>query len=78
MAQSGIFTLCFKPMEVFGMQVVMKFIARLERLMVAATFAEAGCWDTARWVMDEEKRYIRQRPQSRVSVAASQHPTLRM
>lgn len=60
------------------MQALMKFIARLERLMVAVTFAEAGCWDTACWVMDEERRLARQRPQSRVSVTAKQYPTLRM
>lgn len=60
------------------MQALMKFIARLERLMVAATFAESGCWDTARWVMDEEKRYARQRPHSRVSATTNQYPTLRM
>lgn len=59
------------------MQALMKFMARLERLIVAATFAEAGCWDTARWVMNEEKRYAQQRPQSRASMAANQ-PTLRM
>lgn len=58
------------------MQALMKFMARLERMMVAATFAEAGCWDTARWVMDEEKRYARQRPQ--VTVSAGQRPTLHM
>lgn len=65
-------------MEVIVMQALMKFMARLERLMVAATFAEAGCWDTARWVMDEEKRYAQQRPTSRVSVSTSQRPTLHM
>jgi hypothetical protein len=61
-------------MEVIVMQTLMKFVARLERVMVAVSFAEAGCRDTARWVMDEEKRYARQRPQSRVS--ANQRPTL--
>ena len=65
-------------MEVIGMQALMRFIARMERLMVAVTFAEANCVDTARWVMDEEKRYARQRPQSRVSTSAKQYPTLRM
>ena len=60
------------------MQALMKFVARLERLMVAVSFAEAGCWDTARWVMDEEKRYAQQGPRSRVSVSSDQRPTLRM
>ena len=60
------------------MQTLMKFIAHLERLMVSATFAEAGCWDIARWIMDEEKRYATQSPQTRVSVSASQRPTMRM
>jgi len=60
------------------MQVLIKFMVRLERLMVAAAFAEAGCWKTARWVMDEEKRYARQRPASRPSVSAHQRPSLHM
>lgn len=60
------------------MQALMKFMDRLERLMVAVTFAEAGCSDTARWVMDEEKRYAQQRSQSRASVSAKQYPTLHM
>ena len=60
------------------MQTLLKFMARFERLMVAATFAEAGCWDTARWVMDEEKRYARQRSRSQVSVSVDSRPSLRM
>ena len=65
-------------MEVMTMQAFMKFIARLERMMVAVTFAEADCHDTARWIMDEEKRYAKQRPQSRVTVSTDQRPTLRL
>ncbi|MCG6911938.1 MAG: hypothetical protein LJE94_17700 [Deltaproteobacteria bacterium] len=60
------------------MQTLMKFMARLERWMVAATFAEAGCWDTARWFMDEEKRYARHHSRVQASVSTNQRPTLRM
>jgi hypothetical protein len=67
-----------KPIEEVAMQALMKFMFRLERLLVAATFAEAGCWKTARWVMDEEKRYAQQRPRSRVSVSTNQRPFLRI
>jgi hypothetical protein len=60
------------------MKALMKFmnLDRLERLMVAATFAEAGCPDTARWIMDEEKRYAQQRPVNQNTVSAHQRPTL--
>lgn len=60
------------------MQALKKFMARMERWMVAASFAEAGCWDTARQVMDEEKHHARQRSRARVSVSNDQRPTLRM
>ncbi|MEJ2096944.1 MAG: hypothetical protein P8Y38_07345 [Deltaproteobacteria bacterium] len=60
------------------MQTLMKFMIRMERLMVAAAFAEAGCFDTARWVMDEEKRTLQQRRWSRAKVQADQRPSLRL
>ncbi len=60
------------------MQALKKFMTRLERLMMAATFAEAGCWDTARQVMDEEKRHARRHTRPKVSASNNQRPTLHM
>jgi hypothetical protein len=60
------------------MQTLMRFMERLERWMVAAAFAESGCWNTARRVMGEEKRYAQQHSRSRISASANQRPTLRM
>ena len=60
------------------MQTLMRFMERLERWMAAAAFAESGCWNTARWIMDEEKRYAKQHPRARTSIPANQRPTLRM
>ncbi|MEJ2041031.1 MAG: hypothetical protein P8X55_19200 [Desulfosarcinaceae bacterium] len=58
------------------MQALTRFFARLERFMVAATFAEANCPDTARQIMDEGKRIANQRPTARVS--DDRRPTLHM
>ena len=60
------------------MQALKNFMARMERWMVAASFAEAGCWDTARQVLDEGKPHSRQYSRPRVSVTNDRRPTLRM
>jgi hypothetical protein len=60
------------------MAIFTKFMAHLERMMVAATFAQAGCWDIARGIMDEEKRRANQRPDKRSRITVDQRPVLRM
>ncbi|MBT8340079.1 MAG: hypothetical protein HKP58_16030 [Desulfatitalea sp.] len=60
------------------MQVLIRFMARLEQLMVAVAFAEAGCWDTARGIMAGGERPAKQRLRPRVCVSDRQRPTLRM
>jgi hypothetical protein len=60
------------------MQKLMKLFAGLERLMAAATFAEAGCWDTARGILNEEKQAAGRRPSSRTKARPDQRPVLRV
>lgn len=51
-----------------------KLIKKIERMMVAATFAEAGEHDTAREILEEEKRAEKReitRPTQRPGLRAS-------
>ena len=50
---------------------------RLERMMMAAAFAEADCADTALDILEEGKR-PRKRSVSRSRVASEQRPVMRV
>lgn len=60
------------------MQILMRIRDSLERMMAAAAFAEAGCWNTARMIMGEKERAIIRRPVARKRVSNDQRPVLRI
>lgn len=60
------------------MQKLEKIMDKLEQLMVASTFAQAGCRRTARTIMREEKRPNSRRPVQRTRVAPEQRPVMRI
>ena len=50
----------------------------MERTMTAVAFAEAGCWETARQIMDENKQTSHKRPSVRPESTSDNRPVLRM
>jgi len=60
------------------MQILMRLRDRLERMMAAVAFAEAGCFDTARTIMGEGARPKSRRPVARKRPSAEQRPVLRV
>lgn len=54
-----------------------KIMNRLERMMMAAAFAEADCADTALDILKDRKR-PRKRPVSRTRVSSEQRPVMRI
>ena len=56
----------------------LKFMNWMERTMTAVAFAEAGCWETSRQIMDEAKPTATKRPTARPKAQADNRPVLRM
>jgi hypothetical protein len=64
--------------EVLKMERVMRLMDSLERMMAAVAFAEAGCWDTARTILNKKRRASLRRPAERKRASEQQRPVLRV